>query len=125
MPLLIARNVNPFQEVFQWTFPDLSKELLSGSYVSLCAILCLVTQSCLTLCDPTDCSLSGSSDHGIFQARIWNVLPFPPTSEDLPDPGNGSASLVSLILQADSLRTEPLEKTKHYAYKTYLLSNKT
>ena len=29
-----------------------------------------VTQSCLTLCDPMDCSLRGSSIHGIFQARI-------------------------------------------------------
>ena len=29
-----------------------------------------VTQSCLTLSDPMDCSLPGSSIHGIFQARI-------------------------------------------------------
>ena len=29
-----------------------------------------VTQSCLTLCDPMDCSLPGSSVHGIPQARI-------------------------------------------------------
>ena len=27
-----------------------------------------VTQSCLTLCDPVDCSLPGYSVHGIFQA---------------------------------------------------------
>ena len=33
-----------------------------------------------------DCSLPGSSDHGILQARIleWVVIPFP---KDLPDPG--------------------------------------
>ena len=29
----------------------------------------LVTQSCLSLCDPMDCSPPGSSVHGIFQAR--------------------------------------------------------
>ena len=29
-----------------------------------------VTQSCPTLRDPLDCSLPGSSDHGIFQARV-------------------------------------------------------
>ena len=29
-----------------------------------------VAQSCLTLSDPMDCSLSGSSVHGIFQARV-------------------------------------------------------
>ena len=28
------------------------------------------TQSCPTLCDPMDCSLPGSSIHGIFQIRI-------------------------------------------------------
>ena len=33
-------------------------------------------QSCLTLCDPMDCSLPGSSVHGILQARIleWVVI---------------------------------------------------
>ena len=29
-----------------------------------------VTQSCLTLSDPMDCSLPGSSIHGVFQARV-------------------------------------------------------
>ena len=34
-----------------------------------------VAQSCPTLCDPRDCSLPGSSAHGIFQARVleWVV----------------------------------------------------
>ena len=38
----------------------------------------LVTQSCLTFCDPMDYILSGSSVHGILQARIleWVVIPF-------------------------------------------------
>ena len=37
-----------------------------------------VTQSCPTLCDPVDCSLPGSSVHGIFQARIleWVAISF-------------------------------------------------
>ena len=37
-----------------------------------------VTQPCLTLCDPTDCSLPGFSIHGIFQARIleWVAISF-------------------------------------------------
>ena len=41
--------------------------------------LMLVTQSCPTLCDPVDCSLPGSSVHGIFQARVleWVAIPFP------------------------------------------------
>ena len=38
----------------------------------------LVTQLCLTLCDPMDCSPPGSSVHGIFQARIleWVTISF-------------------------------------------------
>ena len=31
---------------------------------------CLVTQSCPTLCDPMNCSLPGSSVHGVLQARM-------------------------------------------------------
>ena len=39
-----------------------------------------VAQSCLTLCDPMDCSLPGSSVHGIFQARVleWGAIAFSP-----------------------------------------------
>ena len=35
-------------------------------------------QSCLTLCDPMDCSLPGSSVHGLFQARVleWGAIAF-------------------------------------------------
>ena len=35
-----------------------------------------VAQSCLTLSDPMDCSLPGSSVHGIFQARVleWGAI---------------------------------------------------
>ena len=38
----------------------------------------LVTQACQTLCNPMNCSLPGSSVHGILQARIleWVVIPF-------------------------------------------------
>ena len=39
----------------------------------------LATQSCLTLCNPTDYKPPGSSVHGILQARIleWVAMPFP------------------------------------------------
>ena len=38
-----------------------------------------VAQSCLTLCNPIDCSPPGSSVHGILQARILEqvAIPFP------------------------------------------------
>ena len=41
-----------------------------------------VAQSCRTLRDPMDCSPSGSSIHGIFQARVleWGAIAFSVTS---------------------------------------------
>ena len=38
----------------------------------------LVAQSCLTLCSTMDCSLPGSSVHGLLQAKIleWLAIPF-------------------------------------------------
>ena len=40
--------------------------------------MCLVAQSCLTICDLVNCSPSGSSVHGILQARIleWVAISF-------------------------------------------------
>ena len=37
-----------------------------------------VAQSCPTLCDPMDCSLPGSSVHGVFQAIVleWAAISF-------------------------------------------------
>ena len=66
-----------------------------------------VTQSCLTLCDPMDCSLPGSSVHGIFQARIleWVAISF---SRDLSDQGIEPRSPALL---ADALPSEPLGKS--------------
>ena len=62
----------------------------------------LIAKSCLTLCDPMDSSLPGSSVHGIFQARMLDwVVSF---SGDLPHPGIKPRSPA---LQAVSLPTEP------------------
>ena len=69
------------------------KEMKTQSQIDMCtpmfiAALCIiakvwkppseVAQSCSTLCDPVDYSLSGSSMHGIFQARVleWIAISF-------------------------------------------------
>ena len=59
----------------------------------------LVSQPYPTLYDPMDCSLPGSSVHGIFEAKFWNRLPFPLVG-DLPDSG------IKPGLQADFLTSE-------------------
>ena len=47
----------------------------------------LVAQLCPTLCDSVDCSLPGSSFHGILQARIleWVTIPFSRGSSQFKD----------------------------------------
>ena len=52
----------------------------------------LVAQLCPTLCDPMDCSLPGSSIHGILQARTleWVAVPFSRGSSGTSDPSQVS-----------------------------------
>ena len=71
-------------------------------------MLCLVAQLCLTLCDLMDCSPTGFSVHGIFQARTleWVAMSSP---GDLPNPGIKPRSPA---LQADSLLSESPGKPK-------------
>ena len=49
--------------------------------------VCMLAQSCLTLFDPMDCGLPGSSVHGILQQEYWSGLPFP-SPGNLLNPGN-------------------------------------
>ena len=60
--------------------------------------MCVRAQSCLTLCDPMDCSPPGSSVHGIFQARIleWVAISF---KKDALSPQGGG--LMVLFLHHD------------------------
>ena len=46
------------------------------------SVLCLVVQLGLTLCDPMDHSLPGSSVHGILQTRILEWVAMPSSRED-------------------------------------------
>ena len=58
-----------------------------------------VAQSCPTLSDPMDCSLPGSSIHGIFQARVleWGAIAF---SEKYPYPSlKGKVQVESLLFK--------------------------
>ena len=64
---------------------------------------CSVCKSCLTLCDPMDCSPQGFSVHGIFQARIleWVAISF---SRRFSQPWNGTCvSCVSCSVVSDSV----------------------
>ena len=62
-----------------------------------------VAHSCPALCDPMNCSLPGSSVHGILQARIleWVAVPFSRGSSQ------AGTEPRSPTLQADFLLSEP------------------
>ena len=67
----------------------------------------VLAQFCLTLCDPMDCSSSGSSVHGVLQTRILEWVAISLSSGSHPNSGIKSMAPVSLALQADSLPAEP------------------
>ena len=75
-------------------------------YGYVCMCVCVCAQSCLTLCDPIDCSPPGSSVHGILQVRVleWVAMP---SSRGSPNPGIKPASLVSLALADRFFTTVP------------------
>ena len=70
-----------------------------------------VAQSCLTLSDPMDCSLIGSSVHGIFQARVleWGAIAF--------------SDLIPNKLQIKLLLIKNISLTKYFARKAPLTSH--
>ena len=71
----------------------------------------VVAQSCLTLCDPMDCTACQAPlSMGFSRQGYWNGLPFP-SPGDLPDPGIKPGSPP---LQSDALPSELLGKPGFY-----------
>ena len=70
MPSVIL-NPGKFACIWNYCIMDLNQKYHS---LHVCALL---LQPCLTLCDPVDCSLTGSSVHGILQVRTleWAAMP--------------------------------------------------
>ena len=74
-------------------------------------------QSYLTLCDPTDCSLPGSSVHGILQTRIleWAAMP---SSRGSSRPSDGTRVSCLLHYQVGSLPPVPPWKPNGFLGRT-------
>ena len=77
-------------------------------------------QSCVTLCDPVDHSLPGSSVHGILQAKIlrWVAIPY---SRGSSRPKDQSRFLHLLHWQAGSLPLMPPGRLYIYISPTVLI----
>ena len=72
--------------------------------ICVCVCVCLVAQSCLTLCDPMDCSPPGSSVHGDSPGKNTVVGCHALLQGNLPSP---RIEPRAPTLQADSLLCEP------------------
>ena len=69
---------------------------------------CIHAQSCMTVCNPMNHSQPGSSDHGIFQARILEWVAMPTSRGSCrPRDQTWASCLGSPALQADSLPFGP------------------
>ena len=79
-----------------WVMSSMTSLKLTEYYQAKVKVL--VVQSCLTLCDPMDCSLLDSLFIGFSRQEYWSGLPIP-SQGDLPDPRMEPRSLA---LQADS-----------------------
>ena len=66
-----------FLTKLKFPFKVLTGKFAESCYKDSILFCCLFAQSCLTLCNPMDCSPPGSSVHGIAQARILEWVPFP------------------------------------------------
>ena len=81
-----------------------TKIYLLNHYKAKCA---KSLQWCPTLCEPMDCSLSGSSVHGILQARILEWTAMASFRGSNPDPGIEPVFLMSPALAGGSLPVTP------------------
>ena len=78
-------------------------------------VWCSVAKWRPTLCNPVDCSLPGSSVHGIFQAEYWSGFPFA-SPGDLPDPWIEPMSLASPALGGRFFTHWPIREAPNRFY---------
>ena len=76
--------------------------------------VCSVSQSCPTLCNAIDCSLPGSSVHGISQAGILELACHFLLQGNLPDPGIEPTSRVSPALAVGFFTTSASWEAQMY-----------
>ena len=65
--------------LYCWATREASSICLHPCIHAYTVYVCSVSQSCLTFCDPLDCSPPGSSARGIFQARILECIAISPS----------------------------------------------
>ena len=123
-----------------WIQDQLKSIVFLHVCVCVCVCVCvLVAQPCPPLCETMDCSLPGSSVHGILQARIleWVAIPFsrrifPNQGSNLDLPHCRSNSLVPgspeklryFHIAATSNQKNKLKNNIYHSIKTYQMPGK-
>ena len=93
-------------QIHRWYHSNGRKQRWTKEHFMRVKVKILVTQLCLTLCNPMDCSLPVSSVHEFYRQEYWRGQPFLSPGA-LPMPGIRPRSTV---LQADSLPPEPSKR---------------
>ena len=99
---------------------------LDGEYMPLC--MCVKSlQLCLTLCDTMNCSLPGSSVHGILHARILEWVAMPSSMRSSPPKDLTLVSYVSCIVRQVLYHYATWNATCHHrsaqTHRTYITKN--
>ena len=116
LPWVLPGSLSGDTPIMEWV---LYLFQMSVTYqIHVCSFLCSATRLCLLLCHPMDCRLSGSSIHGICQARILEWVAMSSSRES----SWSRIKLVSPALAGRFFTNEPPgSPTRHMTCK-YLLS---
>ena len=116
LPWVLPGSLSGDTPIMEWV---LYLFQMSVTYqIHVCSFLCSATRLCLLLCHPMDCRLSGSSIHGICQARILEWVAMSSSRES----SWSRIKLVSPVLAGGFFTNEPPgSPTRHMTCK-HLLS---
>ena len=130
---LLQKEMAPHSGVLAWEIPRTEKLVgyspwghrvghnVTTEHVCMCECV-LVTQSCLTPCDPLDCSPPDYSIHRILQARMLEqvAIPFPKGSSQPRDQTSVSC-IAGRFFTVWVTREAHIEKK--FPYETWILKN--
>ena len=86
--------------------------LVGLKIMSACLCMVCCAQSCPTVCDPMDCSLPGSSVHGISQALEWVTMPSSRGSSQIRDWTSVSIIGRRILYHCATWEAQPCSKNK-------------
>ena len=118
LPYISTQNIPETSALSPWMALPGENEVFKSSSSLLRYYMCVCMCACLILCDPMDCSLPGSSLHGMFQTELGCHFFL---QGIFPTRGSNASLLCLLYWQAGSLPAESLGKHA-YSKRQYSLA---